>query len=84
MPARRFFAMIRAGRKLKNEQYSEFCNIAYIPAANIEYMKYLQEYFAVKNEEKEEKIAPIQKPALSGLNAHMAMQDVFSSLRRIH
>lgn len=42
MPARAFFVMLKAARRLRASDYVELCDIAYIPAADSKYHQKLQ------------------------------------------
>jgi hypothetical protein len=51
MPARQFFAMLESGRKLKQAERVDACDIAAIPVGGAEYQKKLKASFLQVSEE---------------------------------
>jgi hypothetical protein len=45
MPATRFYAMVRANRRLRAERMSEMCDMFFIPAAKVQWMEQLRERY---------------------------------------
>jgi hypothetical protein len=65
MPARRFFVMLKAARKIQSWQFSNLCDIAAIPLGGDKYFDGIKNVYSIANKRRPEVPEPSAGPVVS-------------------